>query len=158
MDWLDHALRESPYICGAIACVVAFVSLRVVKSKPVRTTDHLVFCMFLWMVAAFKVMRFWPPTLVQSEILVGTILACFLLGLMHSRLGSITFDTTTHEFVIELSVLRSAVGALFAGVVVTLLSRSSNNFGDYSAFVAVGAWLTGGMLGQWRRIVRAGGA
>ena len=158
MDWLVHSLPENSYIYGAIACVVTFVFLCVVRPKPMRTATSLAFCVAVWMVAAFEVMRFWPPTLVQSEILVVTILACFLIGLMLSRLGSITIDTATHEFVIERSVSRSALTALFAGVVMTLVTLYYDKSGGSAVYVAWGAWITGDTLGYWRRMVRAGGA
>jgi len=158
MVWLEHALQENPYISGAIACVVTFVLLSVAHRRPVRTEHNLMVCLFLWMGAAVKVMRLWPPTRVQSEILAGTILACFLFGYLQSRVALITFDTTAHEFFFERSVLRNALNALFTGVVFALLLLSPNNFGDCAAWVVMGAWITGGALGQWRRIVRAGGA
>lgn len=121
MDWLDPALRDNPYVMGAFACVGTFVFLRVVRYRPFSKVNALGLCVILWLYAAFKVMRFWPPTLVQWEILVGTTLVCFLVGLMLSRLGSITFITSTREFVYDLSVLGSALTALCVGIVVTLL-------------------------------------
>jgi hypothetical protein len=85
-------------------------------------TGNLTFPAFLWVYAAFKIMHFWPPTLAQSEILVGTILAYFLFGWIHSRLGSITFDSASRDFMFERSVLSNALNALFAGAVVGLLA------------------------------------
>lgn len=163
MDWFEHALRDSPYLFGAIACVVTFVFLRVVqrigRSQPVRTATNLVSVAGFGMIAAFKLMRIWPPTLVQSEILVATILAFFLSGLALSHLGSITFDTATREFLFKGSVLGSALTALFVGVIAASLPLVPNNsFGDCAAWVAVSAWTAGGALDQWRRVVRAGGA
>lgn len=158
MDWLEHTLRESPYLCGAIAYVVTFVLL-VVRSKPVPTETSLVASVGFSMLAAFEVMHSWPPALVQSEILVGTVLAGFLLGLMLSRLGSITFDTATHEFFIEQSVSRSALIALFAGVFVALMPLLEDTVGRGNPAIAAWcAWMAGGALGHWRRMVRAGGA
>jgi hypothetical protein len=77
--------------------------------------------------------------------------------LMLSRLGSITFDTATDEFVIEKSVWRSALTALCAGLVMTLVTLYYDKSGGSAVFVAWGAWLTGDLLGYWRRMVRAGG-
>ena len=160
MDWLDHALRENPFIFGAIICVVTFVFRRFFsRSKPVSTATSLVGGVGFCMLAAFWAMRFWPPTLVQSKILFGIILACFLLGLMLSRLDSITFDTASREFVIEQSVLRSALTALFAGVGVALLTLFWDEvWGGHLALAAWCAWMAGGALGEWRRLVRAEGA
>lgn len=158
MNWLGPALRENPYILGAFFCVGTFVFLRLVQFKPFSTVNALMICVVLWGAAAFKVMRFWPPTLVQWETLVGTTLVCFLVGLMLSRLGSITFITSTREFVFDLSVLGSALTALCAGIVVTLLALYEDKFGGSAAHVAGAAWITGAMLDQWRRVARAGGA
>jgi hypothetical protein len=156
MDWLDHLLTENSYLVGAIIGVITFVVMRVFsRPTPVRTAPiaGAVCCLF----AAFMAMPLWPPTLVQSKILLGTILACFPLGLMLSQLDSITFDTATHEFVIERSVLSSALTALFLGVGVALLPHFWVGVGHPFGAAAF-AWIGGGSLGQWRRIVRAGGA
>lgn len=163
MDWLDHSLRENSYIYGAIICVVAFVFQRVVSrsksARPVRTAASLVAGVGFCILVAFYVMPFWPPTLVQSKILVGAILACFLLGLMVSRLDLITFDTATREFVIERSVLGSALTALFLGGGVALVPHFWDYAGGgYPLCAAAGAWMAGGALSEWRRGVRAEGA
>jgi hypothetical protein len=157
MDWLDHVLRENSYLCGAIACVVTFVFLRVVRPKPVPTTTRLVAGVVFCMLAAFEVRRSWPPTPVQSETLVGTILACFLFGLMLPRLDSITFDTTAREFVIARSVPGTALTALFAGGFVSLSPLFWDKVGGVGdpIFAAWCAWMAGGALSQWRRVARA---
>lgn len=162
MNWLGLALEESPYIAGAIAYAFTFAFLSVARHRPVPAlSNNLMLPTFFWVYAATKVMHFWPPTLAQSKMLVGTILACFLLGWIQSRLGSITFDSAKREFFFERSVLSNALNALFAGVVVVVALVPlvpDDYFGECALFVAIGAWLTASALGQWRRVVRAGGA
>lgn len=160
MDWLEHTLRENPYISGAIVCVATFIFLHVFsRPRPVRTAATLVGGVSFGILSAFEVMHSWPPALVQSQILVGTILTCFLFGLMLSRLGSISFDTATHEFVLEQSIVKSALTALFIGVFVALAPLFYDKVGVGDPLLAAWcAWMSGGTLGQWLRILRAEGA
>ena len=158
MDWLEHALRQSPYIFGTIAGVVTFGLLRVLRSKPmrVRTTDYAVGGVGFGLLTVFEAMGSWPPRFVQSEVLVGTILACFLIGLMLSRLGAITFDPASRELVLEQSKARLALTALFAGVFVAGMPLFYDAVGGGDPMMAAWcAFMAGGALSQWQRIARA---
>lgn len=154
MDWLSYAVREGSYIVGLIVAVVFFTFYSLIQPARIRPLRGLAGCAIVWMYGAYLIIRSWPPTMVQLELLGGITLASFLFGFLLSRLVSINVDMDTGDLVAERSVTGNVLSALLVGVLVALLPRFQSGFEHGAFFFALGAGATGTALGIWQQAAR----